>query len=93
MRIATGMRSWGLGGPEKNSNRFILLQTSLTEAVFDADQESDLHFEARGRTPEHKSNFRIEVPMRRFYIFRAYYLSILHILFLKMYIFIQIITM
>ena len=31
-----------LGGPEKNSNTFIQLQTTLTRAVFDADLENDL---------------------------------------------------
>ena len=46
-----------LGGPEKISNTFRLLQTSLTDVVFDAEAENDLHFEVRGRTPEHKSNF------------------------------------
>ena len=60
-----------IGGPKKNSNSVRLLQTSFTKAVFDADQEFDLHFEARGRTPEHKSDFQIEVAMKRFYLFRA----------------------
>ena len=60
-----------LGGPEKISNSLRLLQTSLTDAVFDAEAENDLHFEAGGRTPEHKRNFQIEVLMKRCYIFRA----------------------
>ena len=62
-----------LGGPEKISNSSRLLQTSSTEAVFDADQESDLHLEVRGRTPEHRTNFQFEAPMRRFYFFKAHY--------------------
>ena len=33
------------------------LQISVKEAALDEDFESDLHFEARGRTPEHKSKF------------------------------------
>ena len=60
-----------LGGPEKISNSLRLFQTLLTEAEFDVDSEFDLHFEARGRTPEHKSDFQIEVAMKRFYLFRA----------------------
>ena len=46
-----------IGGPEKISNSLRLLQTSLTDAVFDAEAENGLHFEDRGRTPEHKANF------------------------------------
>ena len=34
-----------------------LLQTSFIEAELDEKAENDLHFEVRGRTPEHKSNF------------------------------------
>ena len=60
-----------VGGPEKISNTFRLFQTTMTDAVFDADQGSDLHFEVRGRTPEHKRFFQIEVLIRRFYLFWA----------------------
>ena len=38
-----------------------LFQTSLIEAEFDEDCLFDLHFEARGHTPEHKSSFWMEV--------------------------------
>ena len=34
------------------------LQTSLTRAEFGVDSEFDLYFEARGRTPEHKTVFK-----------------------------------
>ena len=71
MRLSIKIFTYAVGGPEKISNGFILLQTSLTEAEFDADSENDLYFEVRGRTSEHKNFFRIEAPMRRSDFFRA----------------------
>ena len=46
-----------LGGPRIFSNLIILLQTSSTNAEFNADLESGLHFDLGGRTPEHKRFF------------------------------------
>ena len=60
-----------LGGSEKISNSLRWPQTTLTDAVFDAEAENDLDFEVRGRTPEHKDNFQIEVPMKRRYFSKA----------------------
>ena len=43
----------------------------LFYAEFHADFKSGLHFDLRGCISEHKSNFQIEVAMKRFNFFKA----------------------
>ena len=70
----------GLGGPEKISNSIRQLQTPLTTVQFHADLKSGLHFNLRGRTPEHKRIFEILSSIRRFTTFKAFFfLLVFHI--------------
>ena len=39
--------------------------------VFHVDSESGLHFDLGGRISEHKSNYQLEVAMKRFDFFQA----------------------
>ena len=60
-----------LGDAKNNSNATSDGGVDLFYAEFHADFRSGLNFDLRGCILEHKSNFTIEAPMRRFYLFRA----------------------
>ena len=52
-------------------NLFSSPGVNLYYAEFHADSRSGLHFDLGGRISEHKSNYQIEVPMKRCHFFRA----------------------
>ena len=61
-------------------NLFCSLGGNLCCTELDADSESGLQIDLGGRTSEHKQNFQFEVPMKRYYIFRAVCKSVLIVL-------------
>ena len=61
-----------VGYAKEHLNAIPWLGRNLYCTEFHADSESGLHFDLGGCISEHKSNFHIEAPMRRFYLFGAF---------------------